>query len=341
MTECLAMRVDLLCSGSKGNACLVRHNNTEILIDCGPPSWRYLKNAMDDAGVSPDDLDALLITHSHSDHIRQLSHFTGLPVYACCALHPKNYKKQPVTLDLRQVLPPVRFQVGDLKILALPTSHDSGPSMGFVIESEHEKLVYMTDTGYVPEALFGDLSDADYYIFESNHDLEKLNQTDRPFALKMRIASDTGHLCNQDSARILCSCMTRRTRHIVLAHLSEEANTPELALGALFERLEYAHVHHDQLVIEAAKQFEPLHFGEIREDDEAADETAAAYSAYSADLSDLTDPADKAKNMDSTSFPDRKEDASPAALPAPQKAASKRSRSKAALAGHGESSHAA
>ncbi len=255
------MRVDLLASGSKGNACLVREGDTVILIDCGPSSWRYLNTKMKEAGVCKEDLNALLITHSHGDHIKQLNRFGGVPVYTCCPLKAKTSKGEIVSLDLRKLTPPARFTIGDLRVMALPTSHDSGPSMGFVIEGKCEKLVYMTDTGYVPEAILGALSDADYYIFESNHDLEKLNATQRPFWLKMRIASDTGHLCNQDSARILCSCMTERTKRIVLAHLSEEANTPELALHTLYERLEYTHVSNRHLVIEAAGQFEPITFG--------------------------------------------------------------------------------
>lgn len=249
------MRIDLLCSGSKGNACLVRAGQTAILIDCGPSTKRYMFASMEQCGCALEDLDAVLITHSHSDHIRQLRHFASLPVYACCSLNIKAPKGGPVPLDLHSIEPPEQFSIGALNILALPTSHDSGPSMGFVIDDGTHKLVYITDTGYIPAGLLPDLADADYYVFESNHDLEMLDRTERPMWLKQRIASDTGHLCNEDAARILARCVTARTKNIVLAHLSEEANTPDRALKALYERLEYSHIPIDHLRIEAAGQF--------------------------------------------------------------------------------------
>lgn len=261
------MRVDLLCSGSKGNACLVRTENTSILIDCGPTTKRYMRNSLQDAGCSIAGLDALLITHSHSDHIRQLDLFADIPVYACCELRAKTSRGQPVPLDLHSVRPPARLKIQDLSILAVPTSHDSGPSMGFVIDDGQEKLVYITDTGYLPAELYPILSGADYYVFESNHDLERLSQTSRPFWVKQRIASDTGHLCNEDSARLLCRFITSRTRHIVLAHLSEEANTPELAVQALKRRLQSSKIDCSSLVIETAAQWQPVHFGSLDRDE--------------------------------------------------------------------------
>lgn len=253
------MVVDLLCSGSKGNACLVRSAGTSILIDCGPSSKRYLLQSLSQAGASIESLDALLITHSHSDHIRQLHLFGGIPVYSCCALQARSPKGAEVALDLHPVQPPVRFQIGGLKILAVPTSHDSGPSMGFVISDEQQTLVYLTDTGYLPVNLYPILRDADYYIFESNHDLALLNQSRRPLWVRQRIASDTGHLCNQDASRLLCHLITRRTRHVVLAHLSEEANTPALAVETLKKRLDEAGMDRSSLIIEAAAQWKTVH----------------------------------------------------------------------------------
>lgn len=252
------MRIDLLCSGSKGNACLVRTARTQVLIDCGASTKKYLLQALEQAGTHPDALDALLITHSHSDHIKQLRHFAHRPIYTCCQLAIRDSKGRAVSLDLHFVQPPETFTIGDLTIRALPTSHDSGPSMGFVIKDDHSTMVYITDTGYLPAALYPEISGADHYIFESNHDLEMLNQTSRPMWLKQRIACDTGHLCNQDSARILSFCITPNTKDIVLAHLSDEANTPELALRTLYERLRFTHFALERLNIQAAAQFEIL-----------------------------------------------------------------------------------
>lgn len=278
------MRIDLFCSGSKGNSCLIRTENAKVLIDCGPSTKRYMTNSLKDAGVSPGDLDALLITHSHSDHIRQLAMFESVPVYTCCELHAKNSRREEVMLDLHEIVPPAQFTVGDLTIQSFPTSHDSGPSMGFVFYHNNEKLVYVTDTGYIRSDYFDLLSDADYYIFESNHDLQMLSQTNRPYWLKARIASDTGHLCNADSARLLSHFISSRTRHIVLAHLSEEANTPQLALKTLHDRLNASGIDCSKMVIEAAGQWQPLHFGTEEQENERqlnADEAKKTDLRYS------------------------------------------------------------
>lgn len=254
------MQVNLLCSGSKGNACLVQSESTKILIDCGGTK-RYLVNELAKCDVSPSTLNGLLITHSHSDHIRQLSLFYNTPVYTCCSLSKKNLSKS--FLHLYSIHCPQSFEIGDLKILAIPTSHDSGPSMGFVISHQNEKLVYITDTGYLPSEVYPLLQGADYYIFESNHDLEMLNNTNRPFWLKARIASDTGHLCNQDAARLLSYFVSPKTKHIVLAHLSEEANRPELALETLKKRFEKCHIDFSSLQIQAALQWTPIQIGQL------------------------------------------------------------------------------
>lgn len=281
------MRVDLLCSGSKGNACLIQSGSTRILIDCGPSTKRYMKNSLQECGVEPEDLDAVLITHSHSDHIRQLAMFAKIPIYACCPLSVKNSKGEPVALNLHPIKPPQPMRFGRLKVLSFPTSHDSGPSMGFVVEEmadEHsskvrDKLVYVTDTGYLPAAVFPLLSGAESYIFESNHDLEMLEKTRRPYSVKQRIVSDTGHLCNQDAARLLARFISKKTRRIILAHLSEENNTPELALSALHEKLQACHIDCSKIDIQAAAQWEPVRFETTPADPEKSEPEGASLQA--------------------------------------------------------------
>lgn len=262
------MQIDLFCSGSKGNSCLIQTKKAKVLVDCGPTTKRYMTNSLNDANVKIEDLDAVLITHSHSDHIRQLAMFQSVPIYTCCPLQVKNSKRQEVPMDLHFIAPPAQFSIGDLVIQAFPTSHDSGPSMGFVFCHQNEKLVYVTDTGYIKADYFEMLSDADYYIFESNHDLEMLQQTDRPYWLKSRIACDTGHLCNADSARLLSNFISSRTKHIVLAHLSQEANTPELALNTLFDRFNACGINTSKMKVEAAEQWQPIRIGQLEKSKE-------------------------------------------------------------------------
>ena len=139
----------------------------------------------------------------------------------------------------------------------LPLSHDAENTVGFVLETAQEKLVYITDTGYVREECVPLIADADYYVMESNHDVGMLMQTRRPYPIKMRILSDSGHLCNEDCAHLLTRLVTPRTRSIFLAHLSEEANQPQLAWQVSADALKQCACRKD-LVLKAAGQYEIL-----------------------------------------------------------------------------------
>jgi phosphoribosyl 1,2-cyclic phosphodiesterase len=214
------MRADLLCSGSKGNSCLVRSGKDAILIDCGSTK-RHLLGALSQAGMEKENLTALLVTHTHSDHISQLKHFHHLPVYSWCPLDCP---------DHHSVLPGQHFQLGGFWVTVLGLSHDAGTTAGYILDDGKSRLVYVTDTGYVPERLLPVMANADAYIFESNHDPKQLMATNRPVYLKQRILSDTGHLCNQDCALNLARIAGENTKHVILAHISQEANTPETAL---------------------------------------------------------------------------------------------------------------
>lgn len=299
------MRVDLLCSGSKGNSCLVRTNKASILIDCGPATRRYQINAMKEAGCTPDDIDALFITHRHSDHIRQLKCFKDRPIYAPCPLCITNTKKEVIPLDLHPFLPGDTKQIGDLHILALCLSHDAGETIGFVIERYAEsnadensfddneaqpevleKLVYITDTGYINSSLMPLIMDADYYIMESNHDVRMLMESSRPMALKQRILSDVGHLSNEMSSWILSHCVSLRTKEIILAHISEETNTPQKALDCLLDRFEQCSIDCSNINIRAALQFEPIGFGSLDSQNGRAGEIAASDSAFNEEKKD-------------------------------------------------------
>ena len=185
------MRIDLLCSGSKGNSCLIRHEDTQLLIDCGSTK-KYLMESFKKVGACVDDTNGVLISHAHSDHVSQLKHFKHLDVYSYCDLKD--------ALDKHDVVPNQKLIIKDLSIQFLGLSHDSPHTIGFVVESDKEKLVYVTDTGYVPNQIKPYIANADHYIFESNHDVDRLMHTNRPMFLKQRILSDNGHLNNEDSS---------------------------------------------------------------------------------------------------------------------------------------------
>lgn len=240
------MKFALLASGSKGNCCLVKHKDTKIMIDCGT-TGKYLKTSFEKLRYDPLATDALLVTHTHKDHVSQMKLFDRLPTYAASPL---------VTDRLTTVTPYDMLHINDLKITVLPMSHDCEGTVGFAIESEDEKMVYITDTGYIKEEVKAYIQDADYYVFESNHDVEMLMQTNRPVYIKQRIINDYGHLCNEDSANILSEIICeKKTKEIVLAHISQEGNSREKALKTLQKTLCRKQVNYEHMKLFAADQF--------------------------------------------------------------------------------------
>lgn len=239
------IRFSLLASGSKGNCCIISNEDATIVIDCGTTKT-YLKKCFQKLKVEMDHVDGLLITHSHTDHISALPLFEKV----------KTYSVKELNTNTHFVTPFERFYIKDFMIEVLPMSHDSDDCVGYVIHTKNEKLVYITDTGYVREDVKAHICDADYYIFESNHDLEMLMNTKRPLFLKQRIIGDCGHLCNEDSARILSEVIGEKTKEIVLAHISQEANTPELAISILQDTLQRKKVDASHVKIHGALQYD-------------------------------------------------------------------------------------
>ena len=239
------MNYALLASGSKGNCCLIQHKDTRLVIDCGTTK-RYLTGCFQSIDYDYLQSDALLITHTHSDHVSQMKMFDSIPTYAT---------QDIATSHLHGIKPFERFEIKDLRITVLPMSHDCEGTVGYLIEAENEKMVYVTDTGYIKQEVKEHIQDADYYIFESNHDIEMLMQTSRPVYLKQRIIGDCGHLCNEDCANIISEVMTPRTKEIVLAHISQEGNTRDMALSTLQKTLQRKQLLREDLKLFPADQF--------------------------------------------------------------------------------------
>ncbi|MBQ4252602.1 MAG: MBL fold metallo-hydrolase [Erysipelotrichaceae bacterium] len=239
------MKFHVLASGSKGNCAVITSGESTLIIDCGS-TQRYLKQRFREIGLDWLQADALLITHEHVDHIRQLAMFTQLHIYAPCLLPGE---------DVRVVEPYEPFKIGCFTILPIPLSHDCDDTVGYIIHDGRETLAYVTDTGYLSHSNEELIRDADYYIFESNYDLVMLMTSSRPAYLKARINSDYGHMENGDSAAVLADVIGPRTREIVLAHLSQECNKPELALRSLTNKLTERGVDFSGIRIHAAEQF--------------------------------------------------------------------------------------
>lgn len=238
------MKFHLLASGSKGNACIIESRLSKILIDVGS-TQSYLKTRFQEMGFKRSDLDAVLLTHDHIDHISQINSFKHLPLYAPFEL--KN------GVSATTVVPYEVFRINELTILPIELSHDRDITVGYIIDDGSKRLVYLTDTGYVRSQDLEYIKNANYYIIESNYDPELLMLTSRPYLLKQRILSDRGHLSNDDCGWILRQVIGEKTTEIVLAHLSQEANTPEIALSCVGSYLQASEF---KGTLTAASQFE-------------------------------------------------------------------------------------
>lgn len=219
------MVFDVISSGSKGNATLVIEDHHCLLLDFGV-SKKRVEKALAEYGLSFDDIEGFFITHSHSDHASDAFNAPLERLYTSQVTLPKVSHMIEGSHLLKGFF---SVHVGIFDILALPLSHDCKDTMGFVVSSPKAKLAYITDTGFVPEKDFPYLTGLDYYIFESNHDPKMLYESKRPDYLIRRIISDKGHLSNVDSAYYLSLFITSNTKEVVLSHLSDECNTPELA----------------------------------------------------------------------------------------------------------------
>lgn len=237
------MKFIILASGSKGNSTLVINDNNELLlIDVGI-SYKEIEEKINRYGYDVNDIKNILITHEHEDHIKSINKFSNAKKYslkeisvATCCL--EKYKSE---------------FVGGYEILTLPLSHDV-KCCGFVVTADNEKLVYITDTGYVSYKNIPYIGNADYYIFESNHNVEMLMETKRPFYIKSRILGDEGHLSNEDASDVLCEIIGDKTKQIYLAHISKEANTKQMAIDTFYNVAKEKNVSVNNIFVNAADQ---------------------------------------------------------------------------------------
>ena len=239
------MKVCVLSSGSKGNTTYIEEGNTKILIDMGNSS-KYVKEKLEEIGVTPTDIDGILITHTHVDHVKGLKVFTkkyNVPVYITdIMLSDLDYITNYKYIDKD-------FDIGDIHITSIKTSHDASDSRGYIVSGIDKSMVYITDTGYINKKYFDVLSNRNLYVMESNHDIEMLTNGPYPYHLRQRILSDKGHLSNYDSAKYLSSFIGDNTKYVLLAHLSQDNNTEELAYETLLDRLDVDNKHVDNIIV--------------------------------------------------------------------------------------------
>ena len=245
------MKIAVLGSGSKGNSTFIDINNKKILIDVGF-SYKQLKQKLKKINVDPKEIDYTLITHEHTDHTYGLKVFmknTKSKILMTKKLHETLLYDVQVEnvqhLEETQIL-------SDITIDLLHLSHDAVDPVGFLIESNNESLVYIADTGYINHKLFEKISNKTYYLLESNHDTEMLINGPYPPHLQRRILSDKGHLSNEFCGTYLSKLIGENTKKIILIHLSETNNAPDIALETTKKILKENDIYFDE--IECAEQ---------------------------------------------------------------------------------------
>ncbi len=232
-----------IASGSSGNAALLSCGRTHLLIDMGI-SCRRICQALGAAGLGPEDLAGVLITHEHTDHIAGLAtYIKKYPTPILCS-SATGWRLVYRLAGVEPLLRPLAFgeavPVGEVSVTALPTSHDCPGSAAYRVDTPDGTLGYLTDTGYILQETGEALLGAELLVLESNHDVEMLRSGPYPYALKQRVLGEQGHLSNDAAARYAADAAQAGTRSIILAHLSRENNTPRLALDTVGRALEAA-----------------------------------------------------------------------------------------------------
>lgn len=248
------MRVVSLGSGSSGNAILVRHGATSVLVDDGFAP-RTLIGRLHEAGVTPEEISAILLTHEHSDHCsgaRAFARRYGIPLIAdprtLNALFTQPDRNAPGSPPPERVEMPVGHALtwGTLEVMSFPISHDAIAPCGYVLASAAWRVLIATDTGMVTDAMLEAMRSANLLIVEANHDYDRLVSGPYPQYLKSRILSPTGHLSNEQTGRALMSVLDDGPRWLWLAHLSRTNNTPDIARAHIREMLRQLGLRHIQ-----------------------------------------------------------------------------------------------
>lgn len=230
------LTISPLFSGSRGNCTLVQADGMNILLDAGY-GYKSIVARLRQFNLTVDDIDAILITHEHTDHISALQYLARgsraqvyAPTIICGVVAERTYCSEVLPID-------GSFSLGDVKIDVYQCSHDSLDCVGYRFTHNCESVASVTDTGLTNDSLVDFLFPCKGIMLESNHDVDMLKNGPYAYPLKRRILSDYGHLSNEQAAQVIAKLKGSNVKHIVLSHLSEHNNTKEIAFSTAVNAL--------------------------------------------------------------------------------------------------------
>ncbi len=228
-----------LASGSKGNCIYLGTARTKILIDAGISS-RVIEQRLKEIGVTISEIDAILVTHEHTDHIKAIQTLGfkhKIPIFANSDTAKAIYEILGECPKFKIFSTGESFEFGDIEVHPFSVQHDALDPVAFTIRCGPLKLGFCTDLGFATSLVVNKLINCDYLYLEANHQPSMVHASARPEIYKKRVLSKQGHLSNEECADLLSKIVHTKLKHVYLAHLSEECNSPELALKIVQEKL--------------------------------------------------------------------------------------------------------
>lgn len=229
-------------SGSSGNCLYVGSERTKLLIDAGL-TGKKIAEGLKEIDVNPNEINGILITHEHDDHIKAagiLSRRFNIPIFANTNTWNAIYGAiGEVKLHNIKVFQGFDgFEIGDIFIKPFKIPHDAADPVGYSFYHKNKKVSVATDIGYASDVVKNNIKDSDFILLESNHDVEMLKVGPYPYYLKRRVLSDKGHLSNEDCGKAIVEIISSKLKKVMLGHLSKTNNYPELALRTVISVLE-------------------------------------------------------------------------------------------------------
>ena len=255
-----------LFSGSSGNSLFVETDTTKILIDCGE-SAKKITTALSDININIEQINSILITHEHIDHIKSLGTLSrkyNIPIYTnietlnAMPEQIKNIKDENINLfDFSE-----DFHIGDLKIHPFSIPHDAANPCGFSIFHNNKKISIATDIGHITPEIMSNLEKSTFLLLESNYDTNVLKCSSYPYHLKERISGPKGHLSNTVAGQTISHLINTGLKSVMLGHLSKENNFPELAYKTVMEEIIFNN-NSQNINLSVATRFNPTPFIDI------------------------------------------------------------------------------